>query len=146
MTKILTKYGGAIAGLACAAVLAMAVTPALAASPTTYSTTITQVQPGPTAGEYDGKLQLSISPDGIISGYYIPEYDGSFVPVTGGEQNGSYWLDIAGSTDLHIYGRVDTDGSLVGTATTMPDTNLDGTAPFTSTFSFVAKPQAASSY
>jgi hypothetical protein len=144
MTKILTTYGGAIAGLACAAVLAMSMTPALAASPTTYSTTITQVQPGPTAGEYDGRLQLTISPDGIISGYYIPEYDGNFVPVTGGEENGSYWLDIAGSTDLHISGRVDADGSLVGTATTMAGQDLEGVAPFADTYSFVAKPSATS--
>jgi hypothetical protein len=142
MTKILTTYGGAIAGLACAAVLAMPMTPSLAASPTTYSTTITQVQPGPTAGEYDGKLQLTISPDGIISGYYIPEYDGNFVPVSGGEENGSYWIDIAGPTDLHISGRVAADGSLIGTATTMPDETMDGVTPFTDTFSFVAKPQA----
>src|SRR5579863_3584455 len=142
MTKILTTYGGAIAGLACAAVLAISVTPAVAASPTTYSTTITQVQPGPTSGEYDGKLQLTISPDGIISGYYIPEYDGSFVPVTGGEENGSYWLDIAGPTDLHITGHVGADGSLVGTATTMPDENADGATAFTDTYSFVAKPGA----
>jgi hypothetical protein len=142
MTKILTTYGGAIAGLACAAVLAISVTPALAASPTNYTTTITQVQPGPTAGEYDGKLQLTISPDGIISGYYIPEFDGSFVPVSGGEENGSYWLDIAGPTDLHISGRVGADGSLVGTATTMPDENMDGATAFTNTYSFVAKPGA----
>jgi hypothetical protein len=140
MTKILTTYGGAIAGLACAAVLAISVSPALATSPTNYTTTIMQVQPGPTAGEYDGKLQITISPDGIISGYYIPEYDGSFVPVSGGEENGSYWLDIAGPTDLHVTGRVGADGSLVGTATTMPDESADGAAAFTNTYSFVAKP------
>lgn len=142
--KIITAIGGTIAGLACAAVLTMPAT-ALAqttTAPTTYTTTLTQVQPGPSAGEFDGKLQLTISPDGIISGYYVPEYDGNFVPVTGGEQNGSYWLDIAGPTDLHITGRVGDDGSLIGTATTVPGDRGDLVQPFTNTFSFVAKPQA----
>lgn len=135
--KMINAIGGAVLGLACAAVLAL---PAAASAPTTYTTTLTQVLPGPSAGEFDGKLQLTISPDGIINGYYIPQYDGGFVPVTGGIVNGSYWLDIDVANGLRVNGRVGADGSLIGTATTVPDASLDGGQPFTDTYSFVAKP------
>ena len=137
--KIINVIGAGVATLACAAVLTL---PAAAATPTTYTTTLTETLPTPTVGEFDGKLQLTISPDGVISGYYVPEYDGDFTPVTGGIQDGNYWLDIGGGvSSLHVTGRVAADGSLIGTATTTPDTRTDA-QPFTDTYAFVAKPQS----
>jgi hypothetical protein len=100
---------------------------------------LTQVGPVSGAGEFDGKLRLTVTPDGIVSGYYFPADEGTIVSVVGGEQNGKYWMDIGGESRLHVYAKLGKDGSLVGTATpTLPDRNqkLGNRAE---TYSFVAK-------
>jgi hypothetical protein len=127
-----------------AALAAFVVTPAAASTPVTsmnasYTTALTQVAPVSIPGEFDGRLKLTVSPDGIVSGYYIPTDEGSIVPVVGGVQNGKYWMDIGGDTRLHIYAEAGKDGSLVGTATPTPyEVNL-GNENLAETYAFVAK-------
>ena len=107
---------------------------------TTYTTSLIQVEPVTGPGEFDGKLKLTVTSDGIVSGFYFPADEGTIVAVVGGEQNGKYWMDIGGDSRLHVYAKVGKDGSLVGTATpTLPNRNqkLGNRAE---TYSFVAKP------
>ncbi len=58
----------------------------------TFQTRI--IEQTPSVGEYDGSLQLRIAPDGIITGYYRPNDNARFVPVTGGLSGAHFWLDI----------------------------------------------------
>jgi hypothetical protein len=107
---------------------------------TIYTTALIQVEPVSGPGEFDGKLKLTVTSGGIVSGYYFPADEGTIVSVVGGEQNGKYWMDIGGDSRLHVYAKVGKDGSLVGTATpTMPNRNqkLGNRAE---SYSFVAKP------
>src|SRR5471032_1793693 len=57
----------------------------------------------PDAGEYDGTMQLRVTSDGIVSGYYRPD-NGRFIAVTGGLSNTQFWLDIGslGPDALHF--------------------------------------------
>jgi hypothetical protein len=90
-------YNALRAALAAVTLGAMLVAPTgarAAANVHTYSlrTHIAELSPG--VGSWDGSLQLNVSDDGIVNGYYRPN-DGPFVPVTGGvETNGQFWLEI----------------------------------------------------
>ncbi|HKW45728.1 MAG TPA: hypothetical protein VJN22_08720 [Candidatus Eremiobacteraceae bacterium] len=107
-----------------------------------YTTALTQIEPVPAPGEFDGRLKLTVTPDGIVSGYYFPMDSGTIVSVVGGEKNGKYWMDIGGRTQLHVYAERVKDGSLVGTATPMPHSVYLGHESVVETFRFVAKPAA----
>jgi hypothetical protein len=52
------------------------------------------VEQSPGVGEYDGSLQLHVSADGYVSGFYRPDDNPRFVPVTGGVSNDRFWIDI----------------------------------------------------
>jgi len=105
----------------------------------TYTTALTQVEPVPGAGEFDGKLKLTVTSGGIVSGYYFPADEGTIVSVVGGVQDGKYWMDLGGESRLHVYAKRGKDGSLVGTATpTMPDRGQKF-GNHAETYSFVAK-------
>ena len=125
------------------ALAAIVVAPVAASIPTTmntsYTTALTQVEPVSAPGEFDGTLKLSVTTDGIVSGYYIPVDEGTIVPVVGGVQNGKYWMDIGGNTQLHIYAESGKDGSLVGTATPTPFALNVGHENLAETYAFVAK-------
>jgi hypothetical protein len=57
------------------------------------------------AGEYDGVLRLTISPNGYVNGSYHDLDQGSPKNVTGGLQpDGRIWLDIGASGRLHLNG------------------------------------------
>lgn len=109
-----------IAALAAAAALSAvpAVSQAAVSSTTqavhaNYDTTF-----GPIMGfavPWSGKLQLTFTPDGIIQGYYRPDDNGAFVPVTGGRQGDSVWLDIGRSGNLRVTGTVQ-NNRIVGAA------------------------------
>jgi hypothetical protein len=55
------------------------------------------------AGEYDGRLALTIYPNGIVQGNYFPS-DGGVRNVTGGLTGTSIWLDIGWLGQLHLTG------------------------------------------
>jgi hypothetical protein len=55
------------------------------------------------AGEYDGRLALTIYPNGIVQGTYFPS-DGGVRNVTGGLTGTNIWLDIGSLGQLHLSG------------------------------------------
>jgi|GEM_PF-860846 len=116
---------------------------ASAASQITYITALTQVRPVMAPGEFDGKLNLSVSSGGLVSGYYIPADTGSIQQVVGGVKDGKYWMDIGGNSPLHVTATLGKDGSLVGTATPSPFSRSQRFEAAAETYSFVAKPQPA---
>jgi hypothetical protein len=63
------------------------------------------IEQRPAVGEYDGTMQLNISSDGIVQGFYRPD-NGRFVAVTGGVTETTFWLDIGSmsSNPLHFTG------------------------------------------
>ena len=131
---------------AAAALLAVVAVPHAASADSStsqaYTTALVQVAPVSAPGEFDGRLKLTVTSDGILNGYYFPTEAGTIVPVVGGVKDGQYWMDIGGSTRLHIYAHLDKGGSLVGTATPTPyrlNLSHDNLAE---TYSFVAKPAA----
>lgn len=69
----------------------------------TYQTSLETI-PGPSA-PWTGSMQLTISPNGIIQGWYHPAYDmTSLIPVTGGRNGDNVWLDIGTRARLHVSG------------------------------------------
>jgi hypothetical protein len=64
---------------------------------------------------WTGMLQLTFNPDGIIQGYYRPADNMAFVPVTGGRNGDSVWLDIGRSGHLHVNGVLQ-NGVITGSA------------------------------
>jgi hypothetical protein len=52
------------------------------------------VEQSPSVGEYDGSLQLHVSADGIVSGFYRADDNPRFIPVTGGLTGSQFWIDI----------------------------------------------------
>ena len=113
MTHKLTPLIGAIAAVAIFA------TPALTLAdnaPQTYVTSLTESGISASPVPYRGTLELTISSDGVVSGWYRPDYNGSFIPVTGGERSGKLWLNIGESGQLQLTADVQKDGSLIGSA------------------------------
>ena len=52
------------------------------------------VEQAPGVGEFDGALQLRVSTDGIVSGFYRPADAPRFIPVSGGVTGDRLWLEI----------------------------------------------------
>jgi hypothetical protein len=97
-----------------------------------YSTSMTELYGG--NSPYTGALDITVSANGIVNGYYFPaDYSTMFVPVVGGKNGDSIWLDIGSSQITHVEARVE-DGALVGTAFTSANAQ----------YTFVAKPTAQS--
>ena len=55
------------------------------------------------AGEVDGILLLTVSPDGIVQGNYRPQ-DGNFRTVSGGLDGRKIWLDIGSFGRFRVIG------------------------------------------
>ena len=55
------------------------------------------------AGEYDGNLSLTISPNGIVQGFYRPS-DGGIRTVSGGLDGQNIWLEIGMQHPLRVTG------------------------------------------
>jgi hypothetical protein len=64
---------------------------------------------------WTGTLQLTLNSDGIINGYYRPADNQAFIPVTGGRDGQSVWLDIGQMGRLHVTGTLQ-NGKIAGTA------------------------------
>ncbi|MDQ2680767.1 MAG: hypothetical protein M3Y21_07080 [Candidatus Eremiobacteraeota bacterium] len=105
----------------------------------TYSTSLTEQFGSPYP--YSGTLQIQVSDDGIVSGYYRPADSGSFETVTGGRQGDQIWLNIGQSGDLRVTGNFVKD-AIVGSAVT--NTIAGSFSPFSAIqptqFNFVATP------
>ncbi len=97
-------------GLSAAPVLSSAA--AVAPGMSYYTTKFVQVYGSP--APYLGTLQLQISPDNIVSGYYRPDNQ-SFIPVTGGRDGKDIWFDIGGSGQARVTARLE-GHSIVGSA------------------------------
>jgi hypothetical protein len=142
----MSKKMGVITAAAVAAALMLAPAASFADSATThnYSTTLTQTQPLPSGGIYGGTLRLDIDSSGIVNGWYIPNDAAHYVPVTGGEQSGKFWLTIGDRSGFTIQGSVGRNGELDGSATAL-NASTFGIYDFNNTgypvtFDFVATP------
>ncbi|HXM19135.1 MAG TPA: hypothetical protein VN934_10080 [Candidatus Tumulicola sp.] len=125
---------------AAAALAAPAVASAQVAIPlTTYTTSLTQVGPLASPGAYTGKLTFTVSPDGIVQGWYVPDDESTYVPVSGGEKDGKLWLNIGDRGSLQITADVLADGSLSGSGfeTAAAPSSYDA-LDIPTTFSFTA--------
>jgi hypothetical protein len=73
--------------------------------PVTYSTALTPDWRG--VGAFEGRLTLTISPDGIVSGFYRPADGTRLSDVTGGLDGNRIWLDLGQGGLSHIDGTYD---------------------------------------
>ncbi len=107
-----------------------------------YTTALTQQFGSPYP--YSGKLQIQISQDGIVSGYYRPDDNQSFETVTGGRNGDQIWLNIGQSGDLQITGNF-IKGAIVGSAFESTVAGFSSIGPLSSVqptqFNFIAKPE-----
>lgn len=112
--KHLLYAAAAGAALALTALPAAAYPGTPSASTVSYTTQLTPVY-GPSA-PYSGTLNLTVSPSGIVRGYYFTaDQSRAFVPVTGGESNGKIWFDIGNAGAIHVDARMQ-NGKIVGSA------------------------------
>lgn len=141
------KLAATIGAVALAATMLAAPVASLAANGTThltYKTTLTETGIAPSAIPYEGSLQLTVSSDGLVSGWYRPTDSGPFIPVTGGWTKGRLWLNVGERGLLQISADVKNDGHLVGSAVQLPASypGTIGATDFPRTFDFVASPSA----
>jgi hypothetical protein len=132
---------------AAALTIAFLAVPALAADATqgqtSYETSLTQSGVLAAPGAYLGNLEITVTPEGLVNGWYRPA-DRQFIPVTGNFKDGKLWLYIGERGDLTVTAQVQKDGSLVGTALEQtPRLDASG-AVRPGTYDFSASPQAAS--
>jgi hypothetical protein len=57
-----------------------------------------------TAGAYEGTLDLTISADGLVQGWFRDDERSVLQTVTGGVDGDEIWLDIGARHDLHVTG------------------------------------------
>jgi hypothetical protein len=69
------------------------------------------------AGEYDGRLRIRVSADGIVAGTFM-DTEGNISSVAGGLDGTKIWIDLrAGSPGtLRVFNGTFADGKLVATA------------------------------
>ena len=93
---------------------------------TYYNTRLVEIygSPAPLAGT----LQLRISADNIVNGYYRAEGGlGTYIPITGGLDGNDIWFDIGESGDVRVTGKL-VNGAIVGTAFDKQHTQYNFTA------------------
>jgi hypothetical protein len=120
MNKAIYKLAATTGAIAIAAsvMTASAVTLArAAATQKAYTTTLTEVMPSPLGYAWTGTLKLTVSPEGIVHGWYIPDAEASFIPVTGNLKHAKLWLDVGMDGSLQINADMHRNGKLVGSAT-----------------------------
>jgi hypothetical protein len=62
-----------------------------------------------------GSLHIKVNKDGILSGYYSPDYATEFTPVTGGVNGDRVWLQIGAYAPTRVQGTYQ-NGTITGTA------------------------------
>jgi hypothetical protein len=94
------------------ALIAALAQPALPASgqSTSYILT-TREWDSSTAGEFDGRLRLSVAPDGIVSGNFM-NTQGEVAGVSGGLSGTKIWLQIGNGVRGQIFTGTFADGKL----------------------------------
>lgn len=103
---------------ACAALLFVPLTAGAvqnAAKTITYHTAYTQTHPIPSAGEVTGRMRLTFTADGIVSGTYQEEYGARISTVTGGVDGTKIWLSFGIQGRHQFNGVINKDGSITGT-------------------------------
>jgi hypothetical protein len=131
-----------LAGAVALAALIAAPAQSLADTQSTYTTVFTQTQPLPSAGIYPGSMRLTVSSDGIVNGWYIPSPSADFIPISGGEKDGKFWLNIGRSGDVLVQGAIAKNGALIGSAVERNAAEYgDAELGFPAAFDFVATPQ-----
>lgn len=99
MTTTALRAAAAALGLALAGGLPLAAGAATSSTAGTQTYVLNAVSTQPyRAGEYDGRMRLTIAPNGIVQGTYRDLTEGLSKTVTGGlEPNGQIWLEIGGT-------------------------------------------------
>lgn len=64
---------------------------------------------------YTGRLELTLNPDNLITGYYRPADNNDLIPVTGARDGKNVWLDIGTTGRMHVQGTLN-NGVITGTA------------------------------
>jgi hypothetical protein len=100
-----TFFRSVLMTVAVGATLLMPIGAQAASASRQYQLNTRIIEQRPAVGEYDGTMQLTVTSDGIVSGFYRPS-DGRFVAVTGGVSDSTFWLDIGSmsSNPLHFTG------------------------------------------
>ena len=119
----------AFGAIAFAAVLSPAGSWAATATTTSYDL-MTRQTDIVTGGEYDGRLRLRVSPEGIVAGSFVTT-EGRISQVSGGIEGSNIWIDLhAGSPGTAgVFSGTLVDGKLLATRTRgMHTWQLEGTA------------------
>jgi hypothetical protein len=82
----------------------------------TYQTTFVK-QFGQSFPITGGRLEITLTNDGYVQGYYTPADSVAFIPVTGGRNGSNVWFDIGNSHATHVTGTLEPNG-IAGFATT----------------------------
>jgi hypothetical protein len=102
----------ALATLSILALIAAFAQPALPASGPAASYILnTREWDASSAGEYDGRLRLSISTDGIVSGNFMTT-EGQVAGVSGGLSGTKIWLQVGNGVRGQIFTGTFADGKL----------------------------------
>jgi hypothetical protein len=108
--------------------------PAIAATTTTQVPITAQhlnlestLAPDYGVGVYEGTLDLTISPEGIVTGWYRPNNE-EYKQVTGGLSGDNIWLDIGYFGRLHIAGKFE-NGKIVATTFLQDETYTFNAVP-----------------
>jgi hypothetical protein len=91
-----------------------------AAGPTLSYDLVTRETDAVSAGEYDGRMRLRISSDGIVSGTFM-NTEGQVTDVTGGMTGTKIWIQIGNSSRIgqrNYFNGTFIDGKLTGQAPT----------------------------
>jgi hypothetical protein len=105
----------ALATLSVLALIAAFAQPALPASgPATSYILNTREWDAMSAGEYDGRLRLSIASDGIVTGNFTTS-EGQVAGVSGGLSGTKIWLQIGNGVRGRIFTGTFVDGKLEAT-------------------------------
>jgi hypothetical protein len=143
----MTRTRAAIVGALLAAAVAALPVASVADTQSTqnYATVLTQTGPAAEFSSFTGVLKLSVSSNGIVQGWYMPDYATYFIPVTGSSKDGRLWLSIGESGQLQVNASVQRGGKIVGSAfETGPP--LPGSVQGPATYNFVANPKANNVY
>lgn len=137
MKHVIAYLRSALAALVAAAFLAPVPVPAATVQinktvKETFQTTFVRDY-GPAVPYTGGTLRLTLTPDGVVHGFFTPADTASFIPVLGGRRGSDLWFDIGQSTSTtHV------TASLQGNTLTGYATEPNGTQ-----YKFTAVPQVS---